>query len=69
MADPKANSILQSGVGCDAKVFGGGDTVFTIIDIISDDSFDPRECIVADQYLNFWWNKTRMIIKVEVSKI
>ena len=35
IAKSKAKAIARSEVGCGAGVFVGGDTVFTIIDIIS----------------------------------
>ena len=70
MAKSKTYAIARSGVGCSAEVFGGGDTVFTIVDIISQDPTDPGANIFAVIYLIAWWQQNgKMIIKIEVSKI
>ena len=57
MAKSKDDAIARSGVGCSAEVFGGGDTVFTIVDIISQDPTDPGAYIFAVTYLIVWWQQ------------
>ena len=53
----KAYDIARTGVGCGAGVFGGADTIFTIIDIISQDPTDPGAYIFAVIYTIAWWQQ------------
>ena len=62
VAESKAYAIARSGVGCGAGVFGGGDTVFTIVDIISQDPTDPGAYIFAVIYLIAWWQQNGKMV-------
>ena len=53
----KAYDIARTGVGCGAGVFGGADTVFTIIDIISQNPKDINSYIFAVLYTIAWWQQ------------
>ena len=50
MAKSKTYAIARSG----AEVLGGGDIVFTIVDIIGKDPTDPGACIFVIIYLIAW---------------
>ena len=70
MVESKAYAIARSGTGCGAGVFGAGDTVFLLIDIISEDPTDIMSYVFSVLYLYAWWQQNgKMITKVDVSKI
>ena len=50
-------NIARSGVGCAAGFFGGADTAFTIIDIVSQDPTDFQSYIFAVIFSIAWWQQ------------
>ena len=62
VAESKAYAIARSGTGCGAGVFGAGDTIFLLIDIISEDPTDIMSYVFSVLYLYAWWQQNGKMV-------